>query len=259
MHAAAALAAPPATISVATGCATVDDFVASFNRFCEKASFFVATNAKREVGTEVVFQVLLTDGERMLRGLGPVLQVFTRADSPFGVQGVTIGITKLTPASAKMFQRLRDARAAVLAAPAATAPAPLPPIPAPGSPVKGRPTITVPTSWVSPAQNKTRTRNPTREVPAVVAVPRTHTAPIRRLSTMSSWSPGVTGAIPIIPAPESPSTDSAVPVAVDRVEQAPAKMAAAVPAPAPAPVAAAPVAAPEAPVAPAGDAEEKKE
>ena len=105
-------AAPPGSICVATGCATVEEFIASFNRYCDKASFFVATANTRPVGSEVVFQVQLRDGERMLRGLGPVLEVWTTNESPYGRPGVRIGIKKLTPQSAEMFSKLRAARAA---------------------------------------------------------------------------------------------------------------------------------------------------
>ena len=78
-----AIATSPKTraLCVATRCTTVDQFVATFHRFCgEDQSFFVATMTSRPVGLETAFAIQLADKQPVLRGL-----------EDFGTQFVLLG------------------------------------------------------------------------------------------------------------------------------------------------------------------------
>jgi hypothetical protein len=99
-------------LRIATRCADIDQFVATFNRFCGDRSVFVSTLAVRPVGMEAAFSLDLVDGTPALRGLAIVAHAWTSADNPFGRAGMEFDIRRLTAASEKVFRRLLDARAA---------------------------------------------------------------------------------------------------------------------------------------------------
>ena len=48
-------------LRIATRCADVEQFVASFYRFCTDKTFFVSTTALRPVGLETAFSLDLVD------------------------------------------------------------------------------------------------------------------------------------------------------------------------------------------------------
>jgi len=64
-------------LCVATRCTTVDQFVATFHRFCgDDQSFFVATMTSRPIGLETPFSIQLADKQPVLRGLCIVLDAW---------------------------------------------------------------------------------------------------------------------------------------------------------------------------------------
>jgi hypothetical protein len=98
-------------IAVATEHATVEQFIASFNRYCDRSAFFLSTTQPPPpIGSEVEFQVSLRGGERMLRGIGTINAAWPTAESPWGAPGVHVGIKKMTSTSSEMFAKLRAAR-----------------------------------------------------------------------------------------------------------------------------------------------------
>ncbi|HEY5937829.1 MAG TPA: PEGA domain-containing protein [Kofleriaceae bacterium] len=92
---------------VATRCTTLDEFIASFQRFCDESSFFVATLTTRPVGLETPFAILLADRSPVLRGLCTVLEAWTTADNKYKVPGIRLGVKRLTVETAPVFARLR--------------------------------------------------------------------------------------------------------------------------------------------------------
>src|SRR5882757_649859 len=120
-------------LCVATRCTSVEQFVATFHRFCgDDQTFFVATMTSRPVGLETAFSIQLADKQPVLRGLCVVLDAWATADNRFKRPGIRLGIKRLTADSQIVFDRLRaasrapDARAALEATPP---PSPLPALP----------------------------------------------------------------------------------------------------------------------------------
>lgn len=113
---------------VATRCTTLDEFIASFQRFCDESSFFVATLTTRPVGLETPFAILLADRSPVLRGLCTVLEAWTTPDNKYKVPGIRLGVKRLTVETAPVFARLRP-RVPVVPPPAAVPP----PLPLPGA------------------------------------------------------------------------------------------------------------------------------
>jgi hypothetical protein len=105
----------------ATRCATIEQFVAVFQRHCDPQGVFVPTPATRPIGLETAFSIDLLDGRPALRGLGVVLDAWADADNRFGRPGICFGIRKLTADSEKVFEQILVARA--VAADRAAAPA----------------------------------------------------------------------------------------------------------------------------------------
>nr|MBA3391910.1 hypothetical protein [Deltaproteobacteria bacterium] len=99
-------------LCVATRCATTEQFVATFHRFCDEKSFFVATLNSRPVGLETPFAIQLADRTPVLRGLCVVLAAWTTPDNVYKRPGIRLGIKRLTPESELVFEMLQEARAA---------------------------------------------------------------------------------------------------------------------------------------------------
>jgi hypothetical protein len=92
---------------IATRCATLDQFVAQFRRFCDERSVFVCTLVTRPVGLETAFSIDLADGTPALRGIGRVLDASSTDANRFGRPGLHLGIQRLTADSERVFARLR--------------------------------------------------------------------------------------------------------------------------------------------------------
>src|SRR5690242_11236751 len=118
-------------LCVATRCTTVDQFVATFHRFCgDDQSFFVATMTSRPIGLETPFSIQLADKQPVLRGLCVVLDAWATPENRYKRPGIRLGIKRLTADSQPVFDRLQAASRA----PATIAEATPPPGPPPGPP-----------------------------------------------------------------------------------------------------------------------------
>ena len=99
-------------LRIATRCADVEQFVATFHRMCGQRSIFVPTTATRPIGMETAFSLDLRDNTPALRGLAIVEREWKTADNQFGRPGIEFGIKKLTSASEAVFAKLQVARTA---------------------------------------------------------------------------------------------------------------------------------------------------
>src|SRR5215510_11185047 len=124
-------------LCVATRCTSVDQFVATFHRFCgEDQSFFVATLTSRPIGLETPFSIQLADKQPVLRGLCIVLDAWATPENRYKRPGIRLGIKRLTADSQLVFDRLRAASKSIGVAEATPPPGPPPelPVPSRGSP-----------------------------------------------------------------------------------------------------------------------------
>src|SRR5688500_18046570 len=101
---------------VATRCTSVEQFVATFHRFCDDATFFVSTLAERPVGLVTAFSIQLEDKTPVLRGLCAVVETWSTPLNRFGRPGVRLAVRRLTNESLVVFKMLQDARIAAEAA-----------------------------------------------------------------------------------------------------------------------------------------------
>ena len=106
-------------LCVATRCSNVEQFVATFHRFCDDSTFFVATLATRPVGLETAFSIQLEDKTPVLRGLCAVVEAWATPANRFGRPGVRLAVKRLTNESIIVFRQLQTARKAAEAAEAA--------------------------------------------------------------------------------------------------------------------------------------------
>lgn len=106
-------------LCVATRCATVEQFIATFHRFCDDSTFFVATLATRPVGLDTAFSIQLEDKTPVLRGLCSVVEAWATPANRFGRPGVRLAVKRLTNESILVFRQLQIARKAAEAAEAA--------------------------------------------------------------------------------------------------------------------------------------------
>ena len=121
-------------LCVATRCADVEQFVATYHKFCDDTSFFVATHNSRPIGLETAFSIQLADSTPVLRGLCVVVEAWTTSSNPFNRPGIRLGIRRLTADSVDVFTRLvraardtpRDEASAPISAPT---PPPVPAVP----------------------------------------------------------------------------------------------------------------------------------
>jgi hypothetical protein len=111
-------------IRIATGCADVEQFVATFCRLCEDDACFVPTTSMRPPGIEAVFALQLTDGTPLLRGVGVVMAAWRDADNPFGRPGMFLGFRRLTADSRALVFRMLGRREAARRGHADTIPHP---------------------------------------------------------------------------------------------------------------------------------------
>ena len=114
-------------LCVATRCTSVEQFVATFHRFCgDDQTFFVATMTSRPIGLETPFSIQLADRQPVLRGLCIVLDAWQTPENRYRRPGIRLGIKRLTADSQVIFDRLQ----AAARSPSSVAEAP-PPGPAP--------------------------------------------------------------------------------------------------------------------------------
>ena len=97
-------------LCVATRCTSIDQFVATFHRFCgDDQTFFVATMTSRPIGLETAFSIQLADKQPVLRGLCIVLDAWATPENRYKRPGIRLGIKRLTAESQHVFDRLRAA------------------------------------------------------------------------------------------------------------------------------------------------------
>jgi hypothetical protein len=119
-------------LCVSTRCTSVDQFVATFYRFCEDDTFFIATLSQRPVGLDTPFSIQLADKTPVLRGDCTIIEAWSTPINRFGRPGVRLALNRLTGESRLVLQRLQEAAAAApkdSAVPTAEIPASPPPIP----------------------------------------------------------------------------------------------------------------------------------
>jgi hypothetical protein len=188
-------------LCVATRCTSVDQFVATFHRFCgEDQTFFVATMTSRPVGLETPFSIQLADKQPVLRGLCIVLDAWDTPDNRYKRPGIRLGIKRLTPESQIVFDRLKAAAASPVAMAEATpTPGPAPQPSARGSlPPMPPPEI----ASLSPPPVVVRPVLPLRAPATPPPVPRIGLPPVR--NTTPPPLPSVLG-------PPPPATDPPLP------------------------------------------------
>jgi hypothetical protein len=183
-------------IRVTTEHATAEAFIAVFCKYCDRSSFFLpTTQSPPPVGVEIEFQVALSTGERVLRGIGTVNAVFPTVENPWGASGVHLLIKKMTTASSEMFAKLRAARGNTASMTLL------------GIPVITKPPAAIGTDDAVPVALPPRVRTATGPIPLPIPVtPATQTQPLRRVSTIAPWEPPLTGRIPTQPNPAIPRT-----------------------------------------------------
>jgi hypothetical protein len=164
---------------VATRCATLDEFITSFQRFCDDSSFFVATLTTRPVGLDTPFAILLADRTPVLRGLCTVIEAWTTPDNKYKVPGIRLGVKRLTPETADVFARL---------CPRVPTPPPIPP---------RRPTIASPPLVLHPLPPGLRL--PSTDMDTIPP-------PISRNAPRATLNPLVPD--PDLPDPDMPAPDS---------------------------------------------------
>src|ERR1041385_2150475 len=71
-------------LCVATRCTSVEQFVATFHRFCgDDQTFFVATMTSRPIGLETPFSIQLADKQPVLRGMCVVLDAWPTPENRY--------------------------------------------------------------------------------------------------------------------------------------------------------------------------------
>jgi len=226
-------------LCVATRCTSVDQFVATFHRFCDDdQTFFVATMTSRPVGLETAFSIQLADKQPVLRGLCVVLDAWATPENRYKRPGIRLGIRRLTPDSQIVFDRLRAASKAPGAVAEATpppGPLPAPPIPsiapalrppafslrATGSPPP-LPRLNMPPASSPPVRAATDTASPPpvfappappvvppRVPPAGPPLPRPPVLPVSAL--LVPRPPVVPGAEPLVAEPMPPAVEARAP------------------------------------------------
>jgi hypothetical protein len=199
-------------LCVATRCADVDQFIATYHKFCDDTSFFVATHNSRPLGLETAFSIQLADSTPVLRGLCVVVEAWTTASNPFNRPGIRLGIRRLTADSVDVFTRLvraaretpRDEASVPISVPT---PAPtLPPVPA----AAGRPP-TLPPPLVRTDPVDVPLPPPTPSILVAAAAPAGATETAASPAPEAAAAPGIPTREPSAPAAVSLSQSSRTP------------------------------------------------
>lgn len=93
-------------LRVVTGCTTRDQFVAVFDRFCDRKTCFIPTVETRPVDSTLAFSLQLADGKPMLRGSGVVRGAWTSFDNAYERPGILVEIKKLSAESVAVYDQL---------------------------------------------------------------------------------------------------------------------------------------------------------
>ena len=112
---------PPKGLCIETRCYTVEQFIATFQRYCEDAAILIP-NARRDVGTTLPFSFDLVHEDGVLIGIGTVVEELANADNRFGRPGIVLSVQKLKRESIAVFERMIAARREAESARAAPAP-----------------------------------------------------------------------------------------------------------------------------------------
>lgn len=174
---------------VATRCQTVEQFVATFYRFCDETTFFVATLSTRPVGLETAFSIQLEDKTPVLRGLCEVVEVWSTPANRFGRPGVRLAVKRLTTESHVVFKQLQTARKTAEAADAAAAAA-----------GKTIPPLSRAATWTTPAPAPP----PAVVVPPLSAAPVPSAVPAARPGASTPSSPTPFAPLPALTPPALP-------------------------------------------------------
>jgi len=190
-------------LCVATRCTNIEQFVATFHRFCDESSFFVATLATRPVGLETAFSIQLEDKTPVLRGLCVVVEAWSTPANRFGRPGVRLNVRRLTNESLPVFKQLQAARIAAEAAEKAKADdgkpvevAKVESKPVAAKPVDATPIVAKPVdAKPEPAKAPEKPKTLADKLAEIKSQPKPPAIPPRR-----------TDGIPPIPGPSIPST-----------------------------------------------------
>ncbi len=109
--------------------ATEAEFIERYGQNVERGGIFIATRAPKPEGTEISFEIVLSNGERLMRGEGVVQQV--RQEEGPGKTGMVVRFIRLEPRTKALIDRIAAARDGVVAPEPVPAPPsePLPPPP----------------------------------------------------------------------------------------------------------------------------------
>src|SRR5688572_3334628 len=99
---------PPELISVATRCATPDDFLRLFQKYVDRndGSVFVVAKVPRPIGTRQPFQIKLKDGTVVMRGQAEVVGSYASGEGFEGRRGYRIKVSALDDDSARLYKQL---------------------------------------------------------------------------------------------------------------------------------------------------------
>jgi len=116
--------------------ATEPEFIERYGANVERGGIFIATRGPKPEGTEISFEIVLANGDRLMRGEG-VVQTVRQDESP-GRSGMVVRFVRLEPRTKALIDRICAARDGVppaAAEPVAAPPSePLPPPPPPARP-----------------------------------------------------------------------------------------------------------------------------
>src|SRR5882672_11136222 len=187
-------------LCVATRCTSVEQFVATFHRFCgDDETFFVATMTSRPIGLETPFSIQLADKQPVLRGLCIVLDAWETPENRYKRPGIRFGIKRLTADSQVIYDRLKAASRTPGTGEAASGPAPQPQLAAGSQPpgTMRRPATPPPLPPLLP---------PRTTPPAVPAIPREAAPPLAvvRVPPLGAATPTTAPRLPREPSNGSP-------------------------------------------------------
>jgi len=140
-----------------------EEFVAEYGSHVGKDGFFLATRAPKEVGSRLLFDLVLSGGESVLRGEGMVVRTHA-GDRP----GMTIRFLRLDAAGTDLVERIVGARGpAAVSHPPAWSPPGGRTEPAPRRPERAA-TSASPSAWAPPVAPASRTALPPPARPSAV-------------------------------------------------------------------------------------------
>jgi hypothetical protein len=97
------------SIRISTRCETLEEFIATFGRYCEDAAILVP-NGRRSVGAITEFSFNLRNGRCAFAALGTVIEELTTNENRFGRPGIVIALQQLGRGSTALFSRMVAAR-----------------------------------------------------------------------------------------------------------------------------------------------------